>query len=145
MSAMNCEILEPQNFQEAMSTELQDRRIEDIVATAPSHEARFVLKGFDATAQASTLIVKSDSLPGLVYHGPFAGEIAVKAPESLFSGKGRDNFRIVLVHPATRQVCVAEHEAAFWSRVDHVVIELLAAREVDSNGLPVAFRVSLQP
>lgn len=56
--------------------------------------------------------------------------------------EGHDNFRFVLIHPAQRQICVAEHSGAFWQADRMLVIERLRVRRSNAAGEPVAFSLT---
>lgn len=55
---------------------------------------------------------------------------------------GHDNFRVVLIHPAQHQICVAEHSGAFWQADRVIVIERLRVRRSNAAGEPVVFSLT---
>jgi hypothetical protein len=146
MTALSCERLAPQEFQEAITPNLKRLYVKPTDATST---VTFHFDVPSASPEKFVLVISSRKIKRDVYHGKFETKIALTVSADLTNSKSSkrgsyDDLSLRFYDRKTNIACGAGHEADFWQPNKNVFIALLPHRELDELGLPVAFKVRVE-
>lgn len=144
MKAMNCGIKQPDEYARLIASVSAKPVYENKTGT-PSLPVTFKFNLDSDLMKNSTLFIYSYKASKNVYMGPYAQTLVIQAGTDLLRDSGGDSLQIRIFDGKEFSSCTAVHESEpFWQANKTVFMDFLSQRELNSIGLPVAFKVRIE-
>jgi hypothetical protein len=144
MKAMNCGKKQPDEYADLVAS-LAAKPVYQNKTGTQSEPVTFKFNFDSDLMQDTTVFIYSFKASKIVYAGPYLQALVIQVGTDLLKDRGGDSLQIRFLDKTKLTSCTAVHESEpFWQAGKTVHMELLAARELNSIGLPVSFKVRIE-